>query len=142
MGPEFESPAGHQKKTPFGVSFFCRGNLLSVGSRVCQTPMSLRASAHTGVAIRNPCHCEARSGVAISCRLVPASIEIPCHCEPVRTTPWQSVLRWLGIENHRRKLRCFLCWHSLFSRPGHTIVIPSASVRGTLAGIFASFVSI
>ena len=39
----------------------------------------------------SPCHCEARSAVAISCWLVPASIEHPCHCEGAKR-PWQSVL--------------------------------------------------
>ena len=32
-----------------------------------------------------PCHCEPRSGVAISCGLVAVSIENFCHCAPVRT---------------------------------------------------------
>ena len=60
------------------AGFARRGNLLSVGSCVCQNFLSLRASPQTGV--------------AISCRLVPASIIIPCHCEPVRRLAWQSVL--------------------------------------------------
>ena len=40
----------------------------------------------------SPCPCEPRSAVAISCRLVPASIKKLCHCEPVRTLAWQSAL--------------------------------------------------
>ena len=69
-----------------------RGNLLSVSSRFSRPPLSLRGSKSRGNPYPlSPCHCEARRAVAISCRLVPASIEIPCHCEPVRTLAWQSV---------------------------------------------------
>ena len=70
----------------------CRGNLLSVGCCIHQKPMSLRASAHTGVAIRTP---------------------LVRH----RKTPQKTC----GAS---------LCWHSLFSRLGHTIVMAKKQSGG------------
>ena len=64
-----------------------RGNLLSVGSCVYRNSMSLRASAHTGVAIRNPCHCEGkRSDRGIRPPYPPVIARLE--------EPWQSPVGW------------------------------------------------
>ena len=83
---------------PASIEHFCHCEARSAVAISCRlVPAS----------IEHFCHCEARSALAISCRLVAVSITNLCHCEPVRTLAWQSVLLWLDIEKHRRKLRCF-----------------------------------
>ena len=83
-----ESSLSWQPPCPYGQSE--TDGLLSEKCSVCGFSTAVRLS----------CHCEARSAVAISCRLVAVSIENLCHCEPVRTTPWQSVSPCLRAGLH------------------------------------------
>ena len=53
-----------------------------------QAPLAVAISYRlVAVSIEPPCHCELRSGVAISCRLVPASVGADAHIGPMEAVP-------------------------------------------------------